>query len=92
MVLQCGHCKRTVIYTVVLQWFYSDAIVELATRWHVVTYYHRRQKQLQFLRNEYTHKKEEQAATYDVVGARPSCIWKARWSVVSFKENQSFSK
>ena len=31
-------------------------------------------KKLQFLRNEYTHKKEEQAATYDVVGARPSCI------------------
>ena len=49
-------------------------------------------KQLQFLRNEYTHKKEEQAATYDVVGARPSCIWKARWSVVSLRENQSFSK
>ena len=49
-------------------------------------------KKLQFLRNEDTHKKEKHAATYDVVGARPSCIWKARWSVVSLNENRSFSK
>ena len=27
-----------------------------------------------------------------MVRARPSCIWKARWSVVSLRENQSFSK
>ena len=31
-------------------------------------------KKLQFLRNEDIHKKEKQAATYDVVGARPSGI------------------
>ena len=49
-------------------------------------------KKLQFLRSENIHKKEKHAATYDVVRARPSCIWKARWSVVSLRENQSFSK
>ena len=49
-------------------------------------------KKLQFLRSENIHKKEKHAATYDVVRARPSCIWKARWSVVSLGENQSFSK
>ena len=49
-------------------------------------------KKLQFLRSENIPKKEKHAATYDVVRARPSCIWKARWSVVSLRENQSFSK
>ena len=49
-------------------------------------------KKLQFLRSENIHKKEKHAATYDVVRARPSCIWKARRSVVSFKDNRSFSK